>query len=71
PAGAAVRFFKRAVWKFILRRADGFICYSTATGEYLKRFGITEKVFIAYNSIDTAEISELRESIKENPGWEI
>lgn len=56
-----MRSFKRILNKMLYKKADGFICYSTAGKKYLENLGITNNIHIAYNSIDTKVILDIKE----------
>ena len=54
---------KYLLWKNIYRHADAFICYGTSTCEYLRKVGLNDNTFIAYNSLDSDELNSMKNEI--------
>lgn len=69
PAAEITQKLKRLFWRLVFRRAAGFLCYSSAGRDYLRALGITRRVFIAYNSLDTPSLERLRNQTLATADW--
>lgn len=69
PATATIQKLKRLFWRQVFRRAEAFLCYSSAGRDYLHALGMTQQVFIAYNSLDTPTLERLRSQTLAAADW--
>jgi len=52
----------------LYRAADACVCYSTAAAEYFRSYGVPEeRVFVAYNSVDTSAMREFEATYRNDP----
>jgi glycosyltransferase involved in cell wall biosynthesis len=67
-AGRVLQRVGEAVRGPLYRAADACVCYSTAAAEYFQSYGVPdERVFVAYNSVDTSAMRAFEAEYRNNP----